>query len=67
MRTDPDVRTTREYLEFGYRTVNCPVCGKLTLDNHYICPGCGWEYDGTEDPQAYSSANGTTILEYRNK
>ena len=40
-----DPRTTEEYREFGYKIVNCPVCGKETLDDYFICPTCGWEYD----------------------
>ena len=35
------------------------------LDNHYICPTCGWEYDGTVVDSDYSSANSMSIKEYR--
>ena len=60
-----DLRNTREYRELGFKIVNCPVCGKETLDNSFICPTCGWEYDGTLDENAYSSCNKTTIADYR--
>ena len=46
-----------------FKFVRCPVCHRLTLDNYYICPHCGWEYDGTET--GYSSANKMTVEEYR--
>jgi hypothetical protein len=60
-----DPRTTEEYREFGYKIVNCPVCGKETLDDYFICPNCGWEYDGTTDENEYSSCNKATIADYR--
>lgn len=60
-----DPRTTEEYREFGYKIVNCPVCGKETLDDYFICPTCGWEYDGTTDENEYSSCNKATIADYR--
>ena len=28
-----------------FRIVTCPVCGYPTLDMHWICEHCGWEYD----------------------
>ena len=37
-----DLRTTKEYRELGFKIVTCPVCGKETLDNYFICPTCGW-------------------------
>ena len=37
-----NLRETVEYKEFGYSVITCPVCGKETLNNHYICPDCGW-------------------------
>ena len=62
-----NIRESKEYLEFGYKIVRCPVCGKETLDNHFICPNCGWEYDGIEDENTPSASNGyVTINEYRN-
>ena len=60
-----NLRETVEYKEFGYSVITCPVCGKETLNNHYICPHCGWEYDGITDEYMYSPANTTTIKEYK--
>ena len=60
-----DPRATREYREFGFRIVNCPVCGKETLDGHWICCHCGWEYDGTTEESRYSSCNQATVANYR--
>lgn len=60
-----NLRETVEYKEFGYSVITCPVCGKETLNNHYICPHCGWEYDGITDKDTYSPANTTTIKEYK--
>ena len=49
----------------------CRCCGRvydLFLCDGYsfgsICPSCGWEEDGSEEAE-YSSANQTTMLEYR--
>lgn len=61
-----DIRDTVEYREFGYTVVTCPVCGKETLDNHYICPTCGWEYDGSSGNE-YSPANGTSVEVYKTR
>lgn len=47
-----------------FSVVTCPCCGKETLDNFYICE-CGWEYDGTTEPDKYSDANRSTINEFR--
>lgn len=60
-----DPRKTQEYLELGYKIVTCPVCGKETLDDYFICPICGWEYDGTTEENVYSSCNKATIAEHR--
>ena len=60
-----DLRTTKEYRELGFKIVTCPVCGKETLDNYFICPTCGWEYDGTTEEDVYSSSNQATVAEYR--
>ena len=60
-----NLRETVEYKEFGYSVITCPVCGKETLNNHYICPHCGWEYDDITDEDMYSPANTTTIKEYK--
>ena len=60
-----DLRTTREYRELGFKIVNCPVCGKETLDSHWICQHCGWEYEGTIKETEYSASNKATVAEYR--
>lgn len=59
-----DLMNTKEYKELGYKIVECPVCGCKTLDMNWICSGCGWEYDGSDDDH-YSSANDATLREYR--
>lgn len=60
-----NLRETVEYREFGYSVITCPICGKETLNNHYICPHCGWEYDGVTDESTYSPVNTMTIKEYK--
>ena len=60
-----DPRNTQEYRELGFKIVTCPVCGKETLDDYFICPTCGWEYDGTTKESTYSSCNKSTIAEYK--
>ena len=60
-----DPRATKEYRELGFKIIKCPVCGKETLDSHWICQNCGWEYDGATDENEYSSCNKATIAEYR--
>lgn len=62
-----NLKDTVEYKEFGFNIVKCPVCGQDTLDNHYVCDNCGWEYDNIYDEDNYSSANSCSIQEYRNK
>lgn len=47
-----------------YTEISCPVCGAKTLDNHWVCPVCLWEYDGFPEDH-YSAANGTTLAAYR--
>ena len=47
-----------------FTVILCPICENKTLDNHYICRHCGWEYDGFPD-RHYSAANGATLAEYR--
>ena len=56
---------TDEYKKYGYKIVDCPVCGEKTLDNHWICQNCGWEYDGTFEESEYSSCNQTTLEKYK--
>lgn len=60
-----DLRATQEYREMGFKIVTCPVCKKETLDSHWICGHCGWEYDGTAEENAYSSCNKITVADYR--
>lgn len=62
-----NLRSTREYLEFGFQIVKCPVCGSDTLESHWICETCGWEYDGTTEENEYSFCNEATIAAYRKK
>ena len=47
-----------------HTVILCPVCNGKTLDNHWICPHCGWEYDGFPEDH-YSAANGATLVKYR--
>jgi len=54
-----------EQIASGYQLTVCPVCGNETFDDYSICPHCGWEQDGTVDLDQYSSANGSSIHEYR--
>lgn len=43
----------------GYELVKCQSCGGPTLDNYYICPTCGWEYDpACKSDTTVSSVNG---------
>ena len=62
-----DLRTTKEYRELGFKIVKCPISGRKTLDDYFICPNCGWEYDGITEEDVYSSCNRTTIADYRKK
>ena len=48
-----------------YTAIKCPCCGHDTYDSFWICPECGWEYDGTVLDESYSSANGCTLQEYK--
>lgn len=50
-----NIRETVEFLEYGFNVVICPNCREETLDNYFICPHCGWEYDGIKE--GYSSCN----------
>ena len=58
-------RETTEHQNKGYTLVICPICGKETLDNFWICSTCQWEYDGVTDDDTYSVANKATVREYR--
>ena len=64
--TDEDIYTTEELTTLGYNVIICPVCGNKTLDDYYICPHCGWEYDGHTKLNRKSFANnGATIKKYK--
>lgn len=57
---------TPEYKDYGFKIVECPICGELTLDNNYICSNCGWEYDNAPlNEDYYSNANKSTIKDFR--
>lgn len=60
-----DPRATREHLEMGFQIAHCPVCGAETLDSHWLCRNCGWEYDSTTEESEYSSCNMATVADYR--
>ena len=60
-----DLTETIEYKELGYKIVKCPVCGEDTLNSHWICENCGWEYDGILYEGIHSTCNGTTIKQAR--
>lgn len=60
-----DIRKTKEFLEYGFKIVICPICKNETLDDFFICQHCGWEYDGTTKDEDYSAANKATVAEYR--
>lgn len=58
---------TEEYKNYGFSIVDCPICGRKTLDMFWICSGCGWEYDIFINYEANeeSHCNGCTPDEYR--
>lgn len=60
-----NLKETVEYKQYGYNIVKCPICGKETLDNYWICENCGWEYDGNILDEQYSFVNSSTVKEYR--
>ena len=47
------------------KIITCPICGEETLNCHWICENCGWEYDGVTAENDYSSANKSTVKNYR--
>lgn len=65
--TVEELKKTDEFRKYGFTIVKCPVCGEPTLDRFWVCDNCGWEFDGAVFPDQYSSANGCTVEEYRNK
>lgn len=58
---------TEEYQKYGFSIVDCPICGRKTLDMFWVCSGCGWEYDIFINYEANeeSHCNGCTPDEYR--
>lgn len=60
-----NLKETIEYKKHGFQLVTCPICGKETLNNFWVCETCGWEYDGFIFEDEYSDANGCTVAEYR--
>ena len=54
-----------EYKKDGFRIIDCPICGQKTMDSYWICSGCGWEYDYSDDNE-FSDCNGVTLGEYKN-
>lgn len=64
--TTEQLKQTKEFREYGYTIVKCPICGEPTLDRFWICDNCGWEFDGAVFPEHYSSANKCTVQEYQN-
>ena len=58
---------SEEYKNHGFSIVDCPICGRKTLDMFWICSGCGWEYDIFINYEANeeSLCNGCTPDEYR--
>lgn len=58
---------TEEYQKCGFNIVDCPICGRKTLDMFWVCSGCGWEYDIFIKYEANeeSHCNGCTPDEYR--
>ena len=65
--TEDDLVNTEEYQKYGFSIVDCPICGRKTLDMFWVCPGCGWEYDIFINYEANekSFCNGCTPDEYR--
>lgn len=47
-----------------YHFVRCPICGKLTLDNFWVCENCYWEYDDLMVDE-YSIVNQTNMNEFK--
>ena len=48
----------------------CPCCGQKTLfirGEYDICSNCGWEDDGSEEEDQYSSPNHMTLRQGRGK
>ena len=61
-----DSSVVEEHVKMGYKLISCPVCKNETFDDYFICPHCGWEYDGIEDLNIPSSVNRCeTINQYR--
>ena len=65
--TVEELKRTDEFREYGYTIVTCPICGNPTLDMFWICDECGWEFDGAIVDDQYSSANKSTVRDYKIK
>lgn len=67
--TEEELINSEEYKEHGYSIIDCPICKCKTMDNCWICSGCGWEHDifiDYENDEEFSGCNGTTLGEYKN-
>lgn len=62
-----NIREAEEYKSGFCKIVICPVCKNETLDMHWICENCNWEYDGITDENAYSAANRSTVKGYKTR
>lgn len=64
--TQKSLKETPEYKSGRYDIVKCPICGHTTLDNHFICYRCQWEYDDSlVDDVDYSFCNHSSIKDYK--
>lgn len=61
-----DENVIQEHIKQGHNLITCPCCNNETFDDYFICPHCGWEYDGTVEVDVYSSTNKSTIKSYVN-
>lgn len=57
----------RSVINYDYRIVRCPICGKYTLNSYHICENCGWEHEPMKNDYIESSANHMSIYEYRKR
>lgn len=67
--TEEELINSEEYKEHGYSIIDCPICKCKTMDNCWICSGCGWEHDifiDYENDDEFSDCNGAILGEYKN-